>query len=249
MLHVLQVTDCHLFAEPSATLLGVCCHDSLTAVLQAACAERTPDAVVATGDIAQQPLAAAYALFLETLRRYFDGPLLCTPGNHDHGETLAAELPTDDLALGGWHIVGIDTHIDDQVGGSVAKAELDRVATQTKERTLAVGHHCPVMIGCPWLDEHRIDNGEDLLAALRGVGAYAFGHIHQPFERDGHRGETALFGSPSTCFQFAGGAAFALDDANPGYRWLQLADDGTVRAQVGRADYQLTIDLTDRDHR
>ena len=253
MLHVLQVTDCHLFAVPSTTLLGVCCHESLAAVLEAACTERVPDAIVATGDLAQQPVAATYELFLSTLRGYFDGPLLCIPGNHDHGATLGAALPTADLALGAWRIVGIDTHIDDEVGGSVAVTELDRVQalSAAEENTLVVGHHCPVATGCGWLDEHRIDNGDELLAALRGARAYAFGHIHQSFERLGAESgsQTALFGTPSTCFQFGRGARFAIDAANPGYRWLELADDGTVASRVARADYQLTIDLTDRDHR
>lgn len=249
MLHILQVTDCHLFAAPGTTLLGVCCHESLEAVLRAACAERVPDAVVATGDLGQEPVAETYRLFLATLRRHFDGPLLCIPGNHDDGDTFVAELPTCDLTLGGWRIVGIDTHIDNEVGGSVSAAELARLRALPKERTLVVGHHCPVATGCAWLDEHRIDNGDDLLAALRGVSAYAFGHIHQTFERQpADAGQTALFGTPSTCFQFGGGATFAIDDANPGYRWLHLANDGRVATEVGRADYALNIDLTDRDH-
>ena len=249
MLHVLQVTDCHLFASPSATLLGVCCHQSFTEVLRTACAERTPDAIVATGDLAQQPVAATYRLFLATLRRCFDGPLLCAPGNHDCGATFAAELPTADLTLGAWRIAGIDTHVDDEVGGHVSAAELDRVRALPRKRTLAVGHHCPVAIGCSWLDEHRIDNGESFLAALHGIDAYVFGHIHQPFEYTAEHGAPTLFGTPSTCFQFAGGSTFAIDDAQPGYRWLQLDDDGSVTTHVGRADFELTIDLTDRDKR
>ena len=257
MLHILQVTDCHLLAAPGGTLLGVCCRESLQAVLHTACAERVPDAIVATGDLGQEPVAETYRLFLATLRGHFEGPLLCVPGNHDHGETFAAELPTEDLTLDGWRIVGIDTHVDDEVGGNVSAAELDRLRGLPKERALAVGHHCPVATGCTWLDEHRIDNGEDLLAALRGIRAYAFGHIHQTFEYEppgskadvSETGETALFGTPSTCFQFGAGATFSIDHgANPGYRWLHLADDGEVTTEVGRADFPLTIDLTDRDH-
>lgn len=250
MLHILQVTDCHLSAEPSATLLGVRCHASLNAVLEAACEERAPDAVLATGDIAQRPAPATYQLFLDTLRRHCDAPLLCVPGNHDLGEPFRAELPTDDLELGRWRLVGVDTHVDGEVGGTVGAHELARLRALPDGHALVAGHHCPVHTGCAWLDEHRIANGDALLAALDGANAYAFGHIHQPFERPAST-PPALFGTPSTCFQFAANTpTFAIDGAKPGYRWLHLADDGAVTTEVHRAeDFELTIDLEDRDHR
>lgn len=270
-LHILQITDCHLFPTPESTLLGVCVFESLHAVLRAACAERRPDAVLATGDLAQRPSAATYRLFLAAVREHFRGPLLCVPGNHDHGATFADELPTEDLRVGPWHVHGIDTHVDDVVGGTVAERELGRLADALNGDgpALVVGHHCPVEIGCPWLDEHRIDNGEDLLAVLaganggRGASAYAFGHIHQPFqgrhespqpgplasERRPRGLPLALLGTPSTCFQFRGQSpTFAIDSAKPGYRWLTLAADGSVTTQVGRVqDYDLRIDRNDRD--
>ena len=56
-LHVLQVTDCHLLPSPDSTLLGVRTADSLAAVLDAACAEVKPDAVLADG----RPCASAGA--------------------------------------------------------------------------------------------------------------------------------------------------------------------------------------------
>ena len=251
-LHILQITDCHLFPTPEATLLGVRVCESLGAVLRHACATRTPDALLATGDLAQRPSAATYALFLATVREHYAGPLLCVPGNHDHGAPFAQALPTEDVALGPWRLIGLDTHTDDVVGGTVAAPELERLAAALDGDgpTLVAGHHCPVPIGCPWLDEHRIDNGAALMVVLAGaaVRGYVFGHIHQPFERAGN-GAVPLFGTPSTCFQFAQGTpTFGIDDARPGYRWLTLDADGTVGTHVARAhDYDLNIDLNDRD--
>ncbi len=251
-LHVLQVTDCHLFERPATTLLGVDTAASLDAVLDAACAERSPDAVLATGDIAERPSPATYALFLDTVARHCAAPLLCVPGNHDHGATFAASLPTEHLALGGWRIVGIDTHVDGEVGGRIGEAELERLADALRDGapTLVVGHHCPVELGCHWLDAHRIDGGEALLAALDAewVRGYAFGHIHHAVDR---QAGTRLMGTPATCFQFApGSATFAIDDAKPGYRWLELHTDGTLDTRVGRVDgFALNIDLKDRGNR
>ncbi|MDE0177379.1 MAG: metallophosphoesterase [Gammaproteobacteria bacterium] len=254
-LHVLQVTDCHLLPSPDATLLGVCTADSLAAVLDAACTERTPDAVLATGDIAQLPSPATYELFLATLARYYAGPLLCVPGNHDHGVTLSGTLPTEDLEFDAWRIAGVDTHEDDVVGGTVHSSELSRLRAMLHgcadhQHTLVAGHHCPVEIGCSWLDVHRIDNGDDLLDVLRAAGAsgYVFGHIHQ--EVEAHPG-MPIFGTPSTCFQFSDDSpTFGIDAAKPGYRWLTLEQDGSIETVVRRADdYELKVDLNDRANR
>ena len=253
-LHVLQVTDCHLLPSPDSTLLGVCTADSLAAVLDAACTERTPDAVLATGDIAQTPSSATYELFLATLGRYYTGPLLCVPGNHDHGVTLSTVLPTEDLEFDRWRIVGVDTHEDDVVGGTVDATELARLRATlhgcAHQHTLVAGHHCPVNIGCSWLDVHRIDNGDDLLDVLRAAGAsgYVFGHIHQ--EVEAYSG-MPIFGTPSTCFQFADDSPhFGIDTRKPGYRWLTLERGGSIKTIVRRVDdYELNLDLNDRANR
>ena len=254
-LHVLQVTDCHLLPSPDATLLGVCTADSLAAVLDAACTERTPDAVLATGDIAQLPSPATYELFLATLARYYTGPLLCVPGNHDHGATLSDILPTEDLEFDGWRLAGVDTHEDDVVGGTVHASELSRLRATlhgcaAHQHTLVAGHHCPVEIGCSWLDVHRIDNGDDLLDVLRAADAsgYVFGHIHQEVEANPG---VPIFGTPSTCFQFADDSpTFGIDTAKPGYRWLMLEPDGSIETAVRRVDdYELNLDFNDRANR
>ena len=49
-LNVLHITDCHLVA-PNANLIGVDTQASLEAVLAQACAQRQPDAVIASGDL------------------------------------------------------------------------------------------------------------------------------------------------------------------------------------------------------
>ena len=241
-LTVLQVTDTHLFPAPDATLLGVRTQNTLDAVLEQAFGEDAPDAVIASGDLAQVGEPATYRRFLATLRSRFGGPCLCVPGNHDLGEPFRATLPTGSLRLGGWDLVGVDTHIDDRVDGAVAPAELQRLeetlaASESAGRhALVVGHHCPVHVGAPWLDAHRIANAEALLGVLGAherVRGYLGGHVHQ--EVDQFVGRLRVLASPSTCFQFAPRSeGFALDDAAPGYRWLTLHDDGTVETRVSR---------------
>ena len=65
---------------------------------------------------------------------------------------------------------------------------------------------------------------------LRGV---LWGHVHQALDtvRDGVR----FFCTPSTCVQFLPRQEdFAVDQRGPGYRWLELSADGTIRTGVSR---------------
>ena len=196
------------------------------------------DAVLATGDIAQLPSSATYELFLTTLARYYSGPLLCVPGNHDHGVHVVRRASDRRSRVRRLRLAGVDTHVDDVVGGTVQASELSRLRATllgcaARQRTLVAGHHCPVEIGCSWLDAHRIDNGDDLLDVLRAADAvgYVFGHIHQEVEADPG---VPIFGTPSTCFQFSDDSpTFGIDTAKPGYRWLTLETGWVDR--VGRS--------------
>ena len=241
-LNVLQVTDTHLFPAPDESLLGVRTQDTLDAVLDQAFREGTPDALIASGDLAQVGEVATYRRFLETVRSRFTGPCLCVPGNHDLGEPFLGILPTRPLRLGAWDVLGVDTHIDHRVDGEVGEGELRRLeealsaAGSAGRHALVVGHHCPVDVGAPWLDEHRIANADALLGLLGGcdrVRGYLGGHVHQ--EVDQRVGRLRILASPSTCFQFAPGSErFTLDDAAPGWRWLTLHADGAIETRVGR---------------
>ena len=253
-LKVLQVTDCHLFASPAGRLRDMRTLDTLSAVLGQAAGEAEPDAILATGDIAQEPHAATYATFLATVRAHFDAPLLCVPGNHDSEPLLSSSLPGEPLTLAsdesarpgteaarGWRLVGIDTHIEGETGGrtgSAVRARLAQDISAADEHVLVAGHHAPVDIGTDWLDVHRIEDGDELLACLgtqgasgNAVRAYVFGHVHQAVDME--RGSLRLLASPSTCFQFTPrSAGFGVDDKPPGYRWLSLHADGSLTTEV-----------------
>lgn len=238
---LLQVTDTHLLPTPGERLLGVCTQSTLEAVLGQALAEQVPDALIASGDIAHGGEDEAYRRFLATVRRRYGGPVLSVPGNHDVAEAFSGALPTAAVRAANWLILGIDTHVEGQVGGAVRPAELKRLQTalacSDADHALVVGHHCPAAIGAPWLDEHRIENADALLAALNASGkvrAYLGGHVHQ--EVAVTAGAVRVYATPSTCFQFAPRSQrFQLDDgAAPGCRWLTLGENGEIHTRVSR---------------
>ncbi len=239
-LTVLQITDTHLLDSPRDTMHGVNTQDTLEAVLDRAFSQVDPDVVLATGDIAQVATETVYQRFLDTITSRYEGPCVYVPGNHDLRDPFDAILSQSRHRAGGWDIIGIDTHIENHVEGHVDEIELRRLDEELSSAdgaVLVVGHHCPVDIGSPIFDAHRIVNGDAvtrLLGAHDRVRAYVCGHIHQPF--DAFAGDVRILASPSTCFQFASGDADSLidEDAAPGYRWLELLDDGTLETGVDR---------------
>jgi Icc protein len=251
-IHLLQITDLHLLPVADARLLGVDTARSLDAVLRNALLERVPDGLLVTGDIAHTPTDATYARVRELIAARFRGPALWLAGNHDSTAALNAARPTaDELEVAHWSAIAIDTHVDGEEGGRVADAELDRLRARlarSRARFVVVtGHHPPLPLGTPWLDSGCIANGPELLAILADdprVKAYVCGHVHQETATS-HRG-LQLLTTPSTCFQFvAGTPRFSVDATPPGWRWLDLAADGTLTSRVGRAtDYAVTLDLS-----
>lgn len=247
---VLQITDVHLRARVGARLLGVDTGHSLAAVLSQALAEATPAALLVTGDVSHDPEVAAYERFAGIVREHFQGPMLCLPGNHDLLGPMGALLSDPSvLHLPGWDVIGVDSHVDDVTEADVAEADVaalrECLDNAGARHVLVAAHHPPIEVGCPWLDKDRIQNGAELLEWLSehaGVRGMVFGHAHQVVESVYK--DIALLGTPSTCFQFAPNTqTFSIDDTMPGYRWLYLQADGTVRSEVRRvADYPLNIE-------
>lgn len=264
-LQVLQITDCHLLADASATLLGVDTAATLAAVLRQALAEQRADAIIASGDLTHHGERRAYRRFAAVVLDHFGGPTLMLPGNHDLGAALADVLGgTAALGLGRWEILAFDSHGDHQAEARLEPAARHALAARIRASRaswlLLTCHHPPLPVGCPWLDKDCIPEGAELLDSFAAAGTAAgasavvrglvFGHIHQEMHTD--HDSLAVLGTPSTCFQFEPASPrFAIDrdetTGRPGYRWIELHDDGTLRTRVGRLRGEpLNIDLQDR---
>jgi len=71
----------------------------------------------------------------------------------------------------------------------------------------------------------------DILDQYDSVKGIIWGHIHQSF--DEQRNGIQLMGTPSTCIQFVPKQdEFGIDLSPPGYRWLELHPDGSIRTGV-----------------
>jgi Icc protein len=257
LVRLLQLTDTHLCRELGGELLGMDTDHSLQAVIDLALRERPRvDAVLGTGDMSNHGFLEAY----QRLRRYFErfsAPQFWLPGNHDDRGRMAAvdtsgALLSNDIRLGRWQLVMLDSQVPGEVGGQLGAEQLallrETLALAAAEGlfSLVCLHHHPLPIGCHWLDEQRVADADalfEVLSEYAGVRGVLWGHVHQEVDRM-WRG-LRLLGSPSTCVQFAPGSDnFRADTLPPGYRWLELHADGHIDTGVSRVwDVAFTVDL------
>ena len=257
VVRLVQLTDTHLCQRRGGTLLGMDTDHSLQAVIDRVRAERPRvDLVLGTGDLADGGAPQAYERLLGYFSQLTDQHYWL-PGNHDDHPTMlsaaaSGERLTGELRVGAWQILLLNSQVPGEVGGRLGPGELDRLhralvaARDASLHTLVCLHHQPVPVGCEWLDEQMVEDADALLSILRdfaGVKGVLWGHVHQEIDRqwEGVR----LLASPSTCVQFAPGSkGFRADDQPPGYRWLDLHDNGHIATGVSRVtDVTFYVDL------
>ena len=245
VVRLLHLTDPHLFGDESGEIYDVKTSLSLRCVLQQARSDNPvlPDAILVTGDIADDCSSEAYT----HLRNQLQGwgvPVLCLPGNHDEPALMARLLGSDGFQycgraeFGDWALVLLDSHLPREPSGRVAAPELERLAAELRQaaerHVLVCLHHPPVPIGSAWLDAVGLQNGAEVLHVLdrfSNVRVVLAGHVHQAF--DTQAGRLRILTTPSTCAQFTPDTEDCkMDLRPPGYRWIELRADGSIRTEV-----------------
>ena len=250
---IAQVTDPHLGALADFSLAGVNTRDSLRAVLDDLTfgsaqrfssqgrADEALDFVAVTGDIAADGEAEAYRTFA-SLMDDFGAPYAWLPGNHDclanMSTTLTAPPFRPVIALSGWRLLFLNSATDGKVGGHVDDRQLQvlqALKSDNDPRPIAAFvHHPPVDVGSQWIDKQKIANADVLAESLADdcrIKAIFSGHVHQESVQDWHG--IPVYTSPSTCVQFARNSEdFALSNKGPGYRWIDLYEDGQIETGV-----------------
>lgn len=246
-LQIVQITDTHIRAEPGSRLHDLDVDKSLQAVLQHVQTHHgVPDLVLATGDLVHDDGAPAYErlrAFLEPLNT----PVYCLPGNHDLPGVMKSVYAQGQVRYQRqviaepWQFILLDSSLPDSAAGHLADAELSyldqTLAARPELYAMVCLHHHPVSVGSTWMDSMIVDNAAALFAVLDRhpqVRAVIWGHIHQAF--NARYNHIELLAAPSTCIQFKGDSEQpAIDGQNhPGYRWFELAQNGTLRTGIAR---------------
>ena len=245
-LRVLQLTDCHLFAEESGKLLGVRTADSFKAVLQAIINQQAVfDLIIVSGDISQDYSVASYQRCAHAIA-VLKTPVFFVPGNHDDGPLMYRifdqyGVHTErSLICGNWHFVFLNSEVYSVPHGWIERSELNFLKecydAYPELNTVVVVHHLPRLVHSRWLDTqtmHNQDEFNNFIATLPNIKLVLCGHVHQ--EIDEVVGRIRYIASPSTSIQFEPlSHDFALDSQAPGWRYLQFAPDGQIDTQVYR---------------
>ncbi|MEW8026204.1 MAG: 3',5'-cyclic-AMP phosphodiesterase [Candidatus Thiodiazotropha sp.] len=239
-LNLLQLTDSHLYADPSRCLLGINTLETFDHVLAQALQETgNPDFILATGDLVHDASDSGYKRLLGRLQ-LTEIPTYCLPGNHDIPGKMKQILNQDNVhcipsvQAKGWSLIFLDSTIANSDSGRIDENQLELLGVLLRahadKHTMICLHHHPVPVGSRWMDTMVLENPDaffKLIDANPQVQAVLCGHIHQVFDTE-YRG-VRLMGSPSTCVQFIPRVDdFAIDATPPGYRWLSLQPDGTI---------------------
>ncbi|HAU5614889.1 TPA: 3',5'-cyclic-AMP phosphodiesterase [Morganella morganii] len=248
---ILQITDTHLFAGETDTLLGINTLHSYHAVLDAIVKQQLPaDLIVATGDLVQDQSTRAYQRFTDGIAR-LPAPCVWLPGNHDYQPSMAQELaaagisPSKQVLLGDqWQILLLDSQVQSVPHGELSDDQLiwldNCLAQQPDRHTVVMLHHHPLASGCTWLDQHSLRNSHmlaEVLTRYQNIEGILCGHIHQ--DLDVMWNGIRMLATPSTCVQFKPHCTnFTLDTAAPGWRYLELTtgDNPSLTTQLFRLD-------------
>jgi len=250
-MRVLQLSDPHLVARSDGVVRG----KPALPLWQRALEDATrlkPDLLLVSGDLCQDESWAGYRqlqVSLETLPAAITVALLA--GNHDHPSLLRAVLgrralvAPAELRVAHWRFLLLSSHLAGQVAGALGRPQRAWLQHRLADPamvgipTVVALHHPPLAIGDPGMDAIGLRDGAELIALLRTapqIKAVLFGHIHQHWQGQlPGRPDVQVLGCPSTLASFEAVQPCPIgrpDD--PGGRWLELADDGSMRTTVLR---------------
>lgn len=243
---VIQLTDTHLFADKNAVIVSTNPWQTLSRIVDHIGEHEQADLIVATGDLVHDETPAGYGRLLDALTQ-LETPVLYLPGNHDSLDAMrgvfadGACRDVTNIVLDGWRCIGLNTQEAGKVYGCLSDKILSLLRQELlngeRSNTVLFMHHPPVLTQTPWLDEINLRNREALLNEIElhpNIKAVFFGHIHHEIATQINN--TGFYGTPSTCFQFkplSQTTEYDTDEA-PGYRKIQLHDDGSVHTSVVR---------------
>jgi Icc protein len=243
---IIQISDCHLFTDiHKIGYNNINPFRSLEAILAEVKVHR-PDVLLVTGDISGDGTAQSYQYFSDLINQIkIQCRIGVIPGNHDNQEQLIANIPEEYLWVNNpqlllpnhWHIHLLNTQYQDTIG-QISEQSLSSLTEyldqHSKDYHLLAAHHHPIPCG-GWMDKHEWTNRQkfnDVVAKYQSVKAVLYGHIHMPIEKQ--KAQCLYMACPATCWQFANLESFATNELKPGFRVINLLENGQITTSIQR---------------
>ncbi len=249
-MNIIQISDCHLFSDTQKIGYNdINPYESLQHVLAKVRSHR-PDVLLVTGDVSGDGSGQSYRHFSKLLEQaQIDCRIGIIPGNHDNQAQLTAHVVDEHLWLNNpqlalpnkWHIHLLDTqyqHAIGQISATSLTSLTEYLTLHCNDYHILAVHHHP--IPCDgWMDKHEWTNRQEfnaVVAATPFVKGVVYGHIHTAIEQQ--KGQCLYMACPSTCWQFATESSFATSDLMPGYRVINLLDNGQIITSIHRLKHK-----------
>ena len=245
-MNIIQISDCHLFADTHKVgYNNINPLESLEYILADVKIHR-PDVLLVTGDISGDGSEQSYQHFSSLIdAAKIDCQIGIIPGNHDDQNRLTTNILKEYLWLNKpqiilpnqWHIHLLDTQYQHTIG-EISEQSLSSLAEylhlHSNDYHLLAAHHHPVPCG-GWMDNHEWTNRHKfnaVVAQYPSIKGVVYGHIHMAIEQQ--KAQCLYMACPSTCWQFANQKCFATSNLMPGYRIIQLLDNGQITTSIQR---------------
>lgn len=240
---LLQISDCHLVAEPDGWFCGVQPYRQLELLLSQFQSNQ-PDAVILTGDLTQDHSIDSYQLIVDLFRRW-SCPVFYLPGNHDDFALMQqvfsnAPFSADtELSLGDWRLCLLNS-TGPTPAGYFGPARQQQLQQQLESYPPAVAvwlfcHHHISPMGS-FIDEHiQLDAAAlwQIIGSDLRIKGLAHGHCHYAYAT--LQQGVQLVGCPASSVQFLLTPDYQPVAGRPGYiEWIFNANaeaDTAVRWQ------------------
>ena len=237
---ILQISDIHLFADTSNALLGVKTQDSFQAVRdKIQQQENAAQLILLSGDLAQDNSEAAYIRLAEMLKP-LRVPAYYIPGNHDDPKLMAQIFPRENILndkhilLENWQIILLNSQKPGAVEGFYFN---NYVLCKTVQKF--PNHHAVVVSSSVlWVantDNLWLTNAEEFWQI---VSRYANAACCSAMcIRNIVSGAKYKSIPPLPVFNLCVIKSFWFGKLPPGYRWVDLHDNGTTQSGVARVPH------------
>ncbi|MEM7053357.1 MAG: metallophosphoesterase [Pseudomonadota bacterium] len=240
-MRLLQISDCHLSADPEAEYRGQSPDKNLSR-FSAAVRAYAPDWLILTGDVSDDASVESYERLCDWLS-LFDIPVAWLPGNHDDRAIMEPVFEAKGfhagpiLSIGAWQLVLLDSAWPGRPDGELDELRLDSLDQIDSNRPAGIFiHHHPLPVSA-WIDRVPLQQPERLWQKLSDLPAtqfVAFGHVHQRFRQRYAIDPAATIeclAAPSTAANCMPGTdRFIPEHSEPMARWFVLETDGNYRS-------------------